>query len=52
MAAWTVDTFLLDLESRYGNVDGVLLWCTYPNLGIDERNQFEVTFEVISDVMI
>ena len=39
---WTVDRFLDDLESRYGGIDGVLLWCTYPNLGVDERSQFDL----------
>jgi iron(II)-dependent oxidoreductase len=44
-SAWTVDRFLDDLEARWGGVDGVWLWGTYPNLGIDERNQFQVMFE-------
>lgn len=39
---WTVDVFLNDLQSRYGGIDGVLLWASYPNLGIDEFNQFDV----------
>jgi len=39
---WTVDVFLNDLESRYGGIDGVLLWASYPNLGVDEMNQFDV----------
>ena len=34
---WTVDRFLADLADRYGGVDGVLLWASYPNLGVDER---------------
>lgn len=44
-AEWTVDRFLDDLTARYGPIDGVLLWATYPNMGVDERNQFEITFE-------
>lgn len=43
-AEWTVDRFLDDLESRYGAIDGVLLWGTYPNMGVDERNQFQISF--------
>ena len=34
---WTVDRFLDDLSMRYGGIDGVLLWATYPNMGVDER---------------
>jgi hypothetical protein len=40
--AWTVDRFLDDLSDRYGGIDGVLLWCTYPNMGVDERSQFDL----------
>lgn len=38
---WTVDRYLDDLEARFGGIDSVLLWPTYPNLGIDLRNQFD-----------
>ena len=34
---WTVDRFLDDFATRYGGIDGVLLWATYPNMGVDER---------------
>jgi hypothetical protein len=43
---WTVDRFLDDLDARYGGVDGVLLWNTYPNLGVDERSQFDLVGDV------
>jgi iron(II)-dependent oxidoreductase len=43
--AFTVDKFLDDLNARYGRVDWVLLWGTYTNLGVDERNQFQMAFE-------
>jgi hypothetical protein len=43
---WTVGRFLDDLDARYGGVDGVLLWNTYPNLGVDERSQFDLVEDV------
>jgi formylglycine-generating enzyme required for sulfatase activity len=39
---YTVDRYLDDLEKRYGGIDAVLVWPTYPNLGIDSRNQFDM----------
>lgn len=38
---YTVDRYLDDLEQRYGGIDSVLVWPTYPNIGIDNRNQFD-----------
>ncbi len=40
-ARYTVDRYLDDLEARYGGVDSVLIWYVYPNIGIDDRNQFD-----------
>lgn len=39
--AWTVDRYLDDLKQRYGGIDSVLIWPTYTNIGIDDRNQFD-----------
>ena len=39
---YTVDRYLEDLEARYGGIDAVLVWPTYPNLGVDNRNQLDM----------
>eukprot|EP00729_Bicosta_minor_P014599 gene14599-32424_t len=39
---WTVPRFLADLEARYGGIDCVLLWQSYTNLGVDEKNQIDL----------
>ncbi len=39
---YTVNRYLDDLESRYGGIDSVLVWPTYPNIGVDNRNQFDL----------
>ena len=39
---YTVDKYLDDLEKRYGGIDAVLIWATYPNMGIDDRNQHDM----------
>jgi formylglycine-generating enzyme required for sulfatase activity len=36
---YTVDRYLDDLVKRYGGIDSVLVWHTYPNIGLDDRNQ-------------
>ena len=39
---YTVDRYLDDLEARLGGIDSVLIWYIYPNIGIDDRSQFDL----------
>ena len=39
---YTVDRFLSETENRIGPIDAVLIWHVYPNLGVDDRNQFDL----------
>ena len=39
---YTVAKFLAETEARIGPIDAVLIWHVYPNLGVDDRNQFDL----------
>lgn len=39
---YTVGRWLEDLRTRFGGVDAALLWPTYPILGIDDRNAYDM----------
>lgn len=43
---YTVDRYLDDLDKRYGGIDSVLIWPVYPNIGIDNRNQFDLLLDM------
>ncbi|NYE60712.1 formylglycine-generating enzyme required for sulfatase activity [Duganella sp. 1224] len=39
---YTVDRYLDDLIQRFGGIDAVLVWPTYPNIGLDDRNTIDL----------
>ena len=39
---YTVDRYLDDATARYGGLDTALVWPSYRNLGVDDRNQFDI----------
>jgi formylglycine-generating enzyme required for sulfatase activity len=39
---YTVDRYLDDVNKRYGGIDAVLIWPSYPNMGVDDRNQLQM----------
>ncbi len=41
-AKYTVARYHDDLDKRYGGIDAVLIWHTYTNIGVDNRNQYDL----------
>ncbi|KAL1529001.1 hypothetical protein AB1Y20_010322 [Prymnesium parvum] len=39
---YTVAEWLAELRARYGGIDAALVWPTYPQLGVDDRNAYDM----------
>ncbi len=43
---YLVDSYCKTMEKEFGGIQSVILWHSYPNIGIDEKNQFEMLREM------
>ena len=39
---YTISRYVDDVTKRFGGIDSILIWPTYPNLGVDDRNQYDL----------
>ncbi len=43
---YTVDTYCDKMENEFGGFQSIILWHSYPNIGIDEKNQFDFLYQM------